>query len=172
MIRLALCLAPLMLSATAARAQVYINGQIDQSVIAATAAAQATAVVQAPIPQPSSSAPPMEMIGGAVGNSLVYRRADDVQPRISRTVSGVTGAAGTAIVTWAALPSVGKLTVTPYVSSTETKPPRCYPVIGTVTTTGATIKCFVDKSLLALGVLPSEAAGAGVQFDVLALPGS
>jgi len=131
------------------------------------------AAIQAQIPQPSDAVPMPDMAtAGAIGSSPRYRRPDDQAPRISRTVSGTTGTAGTAAVTWAAMPSVPKLTVTPYVGSAETLPARCYPVVGTITTTGATIKCYRDRALLALLQLPAEVAPAGIQFDVLVLPGS
>jgi hypothetical protein len=127
----------------------------------------------AQIPQPSSSVPSADMAtAGQLGSSARYRRVDDQAPRISRTVSGTTDATGSGAVSWPAMPSAPKLTVTPYVSSTETLPPACYPVLGTVTTTGATIRCYKSQSLLGLGVLPFTVAPSGVQFDVLALPGS
>jgi hypothetical protein len=138
----------------------------------ATAAQTAAAAAQAAIPVPASTTPGMEMVGGAAGTTNTFRRGDAIQPRISRTVSGTTSAAGTAAVTWQAMGSVPKLVVTPYVTSTETQVPTCYPVTGTVTTTGATIKCFRTQTLLGLGLIPFTVAPAGVQFDVLALPGS
>lgn len=131
------------------------------------------AAIQAKIPQPATSIPPADMAAsGAAGSSPQYRPIDAQAPRVSRTVSGVTGAAGTAAITWAAMPSIPKLTVTPYVGSADTQVATCYPVVGTVTTTGATIKCFRTQTLLGLGLVPFIVAPAGVQFDVLALPGS
>lgn len=131
------------------------------------------AALQAQIPQPSNSIPVADMAtSGQVGSSARYRRPDDQAPRISRTVSGTTGASGTAVVTWPSMGSVPKLTVTPYVTSADTQVPTCYPVAGTITTTGATIKCFRTQTLLGLGLLPFTVAPAGVQFDVLALPQS
>jgi len=131
------------------------------------------AAVQAQIPLPSESPPTPDMAtAGSLGSSPRYRRPDDQAPRISRTVSGVTGAAGTAALTWPAMPGVPKLTVTPYVSSADTQVPTCFPVVGTITTTGATIKCFRTQSILGLGLVPFVVAPAGVQFDVLALPAS
>lgn len=127
----------------------------------------------AQIPQPSSSVPAPDMAtSGVIGSSPRYRRIDDQAPRISRTVSGVTLSTGSGAVTWPEMSSVPKLTVTPYVSSTETLPPACYPVLGTVTTTGATIRCYKTQSILGLGLVPFTVAPSGVQFDVLALPGS
>lgn len=130
------------------------------------------AAVQAQIPQPSDSVPAADMAtSGQVGSSARYRRPDDQAPRISRVVKQVvTAANGSAVVTWTAMPSVPGLTITEYVGTSDTVTPACFPVTGTVTTTGATIKCFVDQTLLGLGLLPRKVAGAGVTFDVLALP--
>lgn len=135
------------------------------------------AAVQAQIPQPSDSVPSADMAtAGQVGTSPRYRRPDDQAPRISRTVSGVTVAGGTGTVTWPVMPSIPKLTVTPYVASNSVQAPICLPVTGTVTTTGATVKCWstqtITVSVLGAVVAPITAAAAGVQFDVLALPGS
>lgn len=121
---------------------------------------------------PMAMVPPTESVGGSAGSGTNCRLANAVQPRISRTVSGTTAANGQAVITWPDMGSVPKLTVTPYVASNETAPFTCYPVIGTVTSTGATIKCYQDQSILGLGLLPRKAAVAGVQFDVLALPAS
>lgn len=147
---------------------------VDQAARDAAAAAQAKAdAAQAAIPIPASTIPGMEMVGGAAGSANTFRRGDAVQPRISRTIKqAVTGSNGTATVSWPAMPSVPALTLTEYVAANDTVAPSCYPVTGTVTTTGATIKCFVDQSILGLGLLPRKAAGAGVTFDVLALPAS
>ncbi|KTR81593.1 hypothetical protein NS277_16440 [Novosphingobium barchaimii] len=135
------------------------------------------AAVQAQIPQPSDSVPVAYMAtSGQVGTSPRYRRPDDQAPRISRTVSGTTTTGGSGAVTWPAMPSIPKLTVTPYVTSNAVQAPICLPVTGTVTTTGATIKCWstqtITVSVLGPVVAPITAAAAGVQFDVLALPGS
>jgi hypothetical protein len=124
--------------------------------------------------QPSASVPPMETVGGAAGSGTGCRLANSIQPRISRTVTGVTTSAGTGTVTWPAMPSVPKLTVTPYVASGAVQAPMCFPVAGSVTTTGATVKCFttqtVTVAVLGAVVAPIITAAAGVSFDVLALP--
>jgi hypothetical protein len=146
---------------------------VDTAARAAAAEAKSAAdAAAAAIPVPASTVPGMETIGGAAGSANTFRRGDAVQPRISRTVSGTTGANGQATISWPAMPSAPKLTVTPYVTSAETQVPTCYPVAGTVTTTGAVIKCFRTQTLLGLGLIPFTVAPAGVQFDVLALPGS
>ncbi|MFZ2996668.1 hypothetical protein [Sphingobium sp.] len=166
-----------------ASAQSLAGGTIDASQVASRndlAAKQAQidalaaqlAAAQAAIPKPSDAVPSADMMtAGTVGSSLRFRRVDDQAPRLSRTVKQqVTSANGTAVITWAAMPSVPGLTITEYVTANDTIAPSCYPVAGTVTTTGATIKCYVDQSLIGLGLLPRKAAGAGVTFDVLALP--
>lgn len=122
--------------------------------------------------QPSASVPPMEMVGGAAGSGDTCRLANAIQPRISRMVSGVTTSAGSGVITWPAMPTMPKLTVTPYVAANATQVPACYPVTGTVTVTGATIACYMTQTILGLGLVPFAKATAGVTFDVLALPGS
>lgn len=154
-------------------ATVASKAEVQAAQTAADNAASAAAAAQAAIPVPASTIPGMEMVGGAAGSTNTFRRGDAVQPRISRTVSGTTGSNGQAAVTWPSMASIPKLTVTSYVASTAvTLPPTCYPVTGTVTTTGATIKCYVDQTILGLGLVPRANAAAGVAFDVLALPGS
>lgn len=143
---------------------------------AAQNAANAAQTVAASACQPSATVPPMETVGGAAGSGDACRLANAVQPRISRTVTGTTTTGGSGNASWAAMPAVPKLTVTPYVASSAVQAPMCFPVSGTVTTTGATIKCFTSQSvtvsLLGAVVAPVTTAAAGVTFDVLALPGS
>ncbi len=143
---------------------------------AAQSAAAAAQTAAAAACQPSATVPPMETVGGSGGSGEACRLANAVQPRISRTVTGTTIAGGTGTVTWPAMTAVPKLTVTPYVASNAAQAPSCFPVTGSVTTTGATIKCFTSQSvtvsLLGAVVAPVTTAAAGVQFDVLALPAS
>lgn len=147
-----------------------------QAATQAKAAADAAAQAAAAACQPSATIPPMEVVGGSAGSGDACRLANAVQPRISRTVQGVTVAGGTGTVTWPAMPTPPRLTVTPYVASTASSAPLCFPVAGTVTTTGATIKCYttqsVTVSILGAVVAPITTAAAGVTFDVLALPAS
>lgn len=151
------------LAATSAFAQVsYAPAAIDTTNFATKAEAC----------PPASSMPPMEAVAATAGSATTCRRSDAVQPRISRSVSGVTGADGTAAITWPAMPSVPKVDVTPYVGASDTQVPACFPVTGTVTTTGATIKCYKTQSILGLGIAPYAAATAGVAFDILVLPAS
>lgn len=147
-----------------------------QNAAQAKAAADAAALAAAAACQPSATIPPMETIGGSAGSGDACRLANAVQPRISRTVQGVTASGGTGSVTWPAMPSPPRVTVTPYVASSAVQAPMCFPVAGTVTITGATIKCFTSQSvtvsILGAVVAPVTTAAAGVQFDVLALPAS
>ena len=141
------------------------------------ATAKDIAAIQAQIPKPATTIPPADMANsGMPGSSSQYRPIDAQAPRISRTVSGTTVTGGTGTVSWPAMSSVPKLTVTPYVASGALQAPICTPVAGTVTTTGATIKCWstqsVTVSILGAVIAPITTAAAGIQFDVLALPGS
>jgi len=135
------------------------------------------AAIQAQIPRPATSVPPADMAASGVpGTSPQYRPIDAQAPRISRTVSGTTTTGGTGTVTWPAMSAVPKLTVTPYAASAALQAPICVPVAGTITTTGATIKCWstqaITVSVLGAVVAPVTTAAAGIQFDVLALPAS
>ena len=158
-------------------------GQVDTSTLATKAEVQAAAstasaaqTAAANACQPDPSVPPMETVGGAAGSGSGCRLANSIQPRISRTVTGTTVSGGTGTVSWPAMPSVPKLTVTPYVASSAAQAPMCFPVAGSVTATGATVKCFTSQSVtvsvLGAVVAPVTTAAAGVTFDVLALPGS
>jgi len=161
------------LAAKADAAAVATKAELAAKADAATAATKAeVAVVAGSIPKPATSVPSADMMTtGKMGTVNEFRRPDDQAPRISRVIKGVvTGANGTAAVTWATMTSVPGLTITVYVAANATAVPECKPVIGTVTTTGATVKCFEDQSILGLGLLPRKIAGAGVTFDVLALP--
>lgn len=143
---------------------------------AAQTAAQQAAQAAAVACKPGATIPPMEIVGGSAGSGDACRLDNAVQPRISRTVTGVTVSGGTGVVSWPAMPSVPRLTVTPYVASSATQAPMCFPVTGSVTITGATIKCYTSQSvtvsILGAVVAPITTAAAGVTFDVLALPQS
>jgi hypothetical protein len=132
------------------------------------------AAVAAAVPVPSSTVPPAEVIGGAVGSQMVFRRADDVQPRITRAAPCTTVAAGTCSVTWPVMPAVPLVIPVPTIASTAAQAPLCFPVTGSITTTGATIKCFTSQSvtvsLLGAVVAPITTAAAGVPVQVFAVP--
>jgi len=119
--------------------------------------------------------PSMETVGGSPGTDIGQcRPVNSVQPRITRSVAFTTGSAGTVAVTWAALPSVPLVFPIPNVANAATQGALCYPVVGTITTTGATIKCYttqsVTVSILGAVVAPITTAGAGVTGQVLAIP--
>jgi len=128
----------------------------------------------ATIPVPASTVPPAEVIGGAAGATMTFRRGDAIQPRITRAVVGTTSTGGTLSVTWAALPTVPIVIPVPFVASGAGQAPLCMPVTGTVTTTGATVKCFTSQSvtvsLLGAVVAPLTTAASGVQVQVFAVP--
>jgi len=165
--RLAIVLAALALAPAAVCAQMV-------TALDPPASAGQLAALQAQIPLPSDAPPDPDMAtGGAVGSSPRYRRPDDQAPRLSRVVkSAVAGTDGTVAVSWPAMPSVPGLQLTPYAALGTANPARCYPVAGTVTASGATIRCVRPTSVLSLGILPADVSAPGTVFDVLALPGS
>lgn len=128
--------------------------------------------IMAAIPTPATTIPTMETVGGVAGTSNTYRRGDAVQPRITRSVTCTTVAGGTCEVTWATMQTVPLVYPIPAIPSGATQPVPCYPVSGTITTTGATIKCFASQSILGLGLLPFTTGAAGVTVQVLAIPPS
>lgn len=164
----------------AALAQVFTSAPppASQSVTVNGIAPDGSGNITLAIPQPASTTPGMETVGGAPGASMLYRRADAVQPRITRAVSCTTASNGQCAVTWTDIGSANpKLVITEYVASTSaTQAPVCAPVSGTVTATGATIKCWttqsVTVSLLGAVVAPLTTAGAGVVVDIIAVPGA
>lgn len=143
---------------------------------AAAAAASAANAKALSACQPSASVPPMETVGGSAGSGLDCRLSNAVQPRISRVAVGTTVTGGTIAVSWPAMPAVPSVFPIPRVAAGATQVPICASVAGSVTTTGATIKCFttqsVTVSLLGAVVAPVTTAAAGVTVDVLAIPQS
>lgn len=126
--------------------------------------------------QPAASVPPMETVGGSGGSGVDCRLSNAVQPRISRVAVGTTVTGGTIAVTWPAMSAVPSVFPLPRVASGATQVPICATVSGSVSATGATIKCFttqsVTVSLLGAVVAPVTTAAAGVTVDVLAIPQS
>jgi len=154
----------------AAHAQLAVVPKpVDTSTLATKS--EVTAIA-AQIPQPATTIPSPDMTTTGVADpSLVFRPIGAQAPRITRSVKqAVTGSNGTATITWAAMPTVPALDITEYVTSADQAVPQCYGVIGTVTTTGATIKCYIDQSIGGLGLFPRKVAGAGIVFDVIAVP--
>lgn len=142
---------------------------VDTSVIT-----QQITTMQAAIPVPASTVPATETVAGAAGATMTFRRGDAVQPRITRAVVGTTNASGLVVVTWESLPSTPIVVPVPFVASGAGQAPLCMPVSGSVTVTGATIKCFTSQSvtvsLLGAVVAPVTTAAAGVQVQVFAVP--
>lgn len=141
------------------------------------ATTSALSAVSAAIPVAASTIPNMETVGGAVGTAGTYRPGNAAQPRITRSVAFTTGAAGTVAVTWADIGTTSPLVFPiPNVASGATQGPLCYPVSGTISATGATIKCFttqtVTVSILGAVVAPLTTAGSGVTGQVIAIPPS
>lgn len=130
------------------------------------------AAVQAQIPQPASTAPPMEVVGGAAGSGPTFRRGDAVQPRISRTVGFTTAANGQSVVTWQDMGAVPKVYIQENITSGATNVPKCYPIASTISATGVTVACYITQSILGLGIVPFTTATAGISGQVLALPAS
>lgn len=172
----ALLLAALLLPAVAQAQTVspLVVPVIDTSNLATKAevAAKANASALAALCTPAATIPPMEVVGGSAGSGNTCRLANAVQPRISRTVPFTTGAAGTATVAWADMGAIPLLNVQENVTASATNVPKCYPVIGTITATGATIKCYLTQSILGLGLVPFVAASSGVVGQVIAIPQS
>lgn len=164
------------------------SAQVDTSNLATKADAQAaaTAAAQAKTAADAAAAsaatkctaqpmiPPTEVVGGAAGSGTNCRVVNSIQPRITRVVPFTTTAAGTADVTWAALGSAPGVVVVPTVASGASSAPICLPVAGTITTTGATIRCWttqsVTVSILGAAVAPITTAAAGVTGSVIAIP--
>lgn len=188
----------LALIATPSAAQVvYPPAAIDPAALptkadvqAAAAAANAAAVVANAAQTAAASkcaatpvVPPMEVVGGSAGTSTAgCRPVNSVQPRITRSAAFTTAAGGSVAVTWPAMNDASGNPITPLVfpipniAAGATQAPSCYPVTGTITSTGVTLKCFttqtVTVSILGASVAPITTAAAGVTGQVLAIPGS
>lgn len=141
--------------------------------VTATATAAQTAAASAC--QPMATVPPMEAVGGSPGSGTNCRLANSVQPRITRVVPFITGAGGTVAVTWADMGAVPGVMPVGYATSTATAFPKCAPVIGTITSTGATIKCtmpFVTVGVLGTSTSIIDTPTSGISGTVFAIPNS
>jgi len=143
----------------------------DAAAAAAVAAAQAATACQ-----PGATTPPAEAIGGWAGSGSACRLANSVQPRITRAAIVATNASGTAAVTWPAMPAVPVVLPIAILPTSTSQPIDCFPIAGTITTTGASIKCYtaqtVTVSILGAVVAPFTTAAAGVSVQVVAIPTS
>lgn len=133
--------------------------------------------VQAQIPQPASTPPPAEMIGGAVGSAGTYRPADARQPRITRSTTLTLGADGTATFDWTEQGALS-LPVQPVVTPIHAGAgvPDCWAI--SVSTTSVRVKCVVETiaavTILGVGIIgsTSNANAAGMTVGVIVLPKS
>lgn len=134
------------------------------------------AEMTAAMPLPSTAAPPAETPGGALGSSMRYRRADDVQPRITRATTVTTAADGTFSGTWAmALSAAPTIIMTPINAGSQ--PIQCNLTSAPTTTTFAG-KCWTAQTTLlnlsiitaGLTLAPATASSAGVSVQVIAIP--
>lgn len=142
---------------------------------AKTSLAASIAAVAATVPVPRSTVPLMDTIGGAAGTAGTYLPGNTQQQRITRTFVGVTNATGIITATWAAMP-VAPNSVVAFADTTAsaTMPTPCAPIAGTVTTTGAQVKCWtaqtVTVSLLGATVAPFTTTASGVTVRITAVP--
>lgn len=149
---------------------VYVQGQ-------AGAQSVETSSLNGP-PQPSSTVPNPEGVGGAVGSSVEFMRADATLPRITRSTTVLTDASGNWSVTWS-MAMMATPTVFPIAVNSGAQPISCN--VATRTTTGATGRCWtassgslLNLSIITAGltVLPYGNSAAGVQVQVIAIPPS
>lgn len=158
-----------------------VQAASDAATAASSVAAQAASAASAAQTTAASKCsatpivPGMEVVGGSAGtNTGQCRPINAVQPRITRSVAFTTGAGGTVAVTWADMGAAPLVFVVPNVASGATQAPVCYPVAGTITSTGATVKCYttqsVTVSILGSVIAPVTTAGAGVTGQILAIP--
>lgn len=131
--------------------------------------------VQALMPQPASTIPANEQVGGAVGAATEYMRSDAKIPRITRAATVVTDASGNWSVTWAT-PLLVTPAVIPLPVNPGTQPIVCN--VSTSTTTGATGSCWQARTLPAvIGLLTVllnysvfTTPPTGTQVQLVALP--
>lgn len=121
------------------------------------------AQVQALLPQPASTIPQNEAVGGAVGAATNYMRADAKIPRITRAAMVTTDTGGNWSVSW----STSLMTtpaVLPVPVNTGTQPVVCN--VATASITGATGRCWLARTLPATLTLLT----ALVSYDVFGTP--
>lgn len=167
-----------------ARAQILINGvpptTLDTSVLATKAE---VAVVQANACAPASTVPPMEAVTASAGSASDCRRADAVQPRISRTGSCTLAANGACSGSWDGGNFPAGATVHPVGDPTPVnagaQPITCN-YTATPTVSGFALKCWTGQSsvlslsLVTTGttVLPFATPAAGIVVKATAIPTS
>lgn len=132
--------------------------------------------IQAQIPQPASTVPPTEMIGGAVGTPGTYRPADARQPRITRSKTVTLAADGTATFDWTAQGALGapvQVAITPVYTGSGV--PKCWAV--SASATAVTVKCVMETvALLSVAGINigsvTNSVPTGLQVGVIVLPTS
>lgn len=129
--------------------------------------AASTYLTSVALPVAASATPNSETVGGAIGTSAAYMRADARLPRISRTTTVTTAADGTFSVTWAsALVSAPNVVLTPIWSS-AVQPPVCV-LTAAPTTTTVTGRCWASQKLPSTLTLLSQL----LSYDIFANPAS
>lgn len=169
MIRL---IAALMLIATPAAAGIDAPPIVSQSVKVNGVAPDVNGNIALPMPTPSGSIPSNETIGGAVGASAAYMRADAQIPRISRAGSCVLNASGVCTITWVSPLSVAPNIILQPISS-GSMPVSCN-VTAAPTTTTVSVRCWtaqtVTVSILGAVVAPFTTAASGITVQATAIP--
>lgn len=164
------------LVSSSATAQVVSPAPIDTKSVATKAD---IAALQAAMPQPATTVPPIEVPAGTVGTAGTYRPADSAMPRITRAGSCALSASGTCTVTWSlALPASANspnVIVTPI--NTGSQPISCN-LTAVPTATSASIRCWTSQTTsltlpivtAGLTLAPNVAAAPGTVVQVTALP--
>lgn len=129
------------------------------------------------LPQPAGAVPPPEVVGGAPGSALTYRRSDAVQPRITRSTTLTLDVNGTATFDWTAQGALNgpvQVALTPVYTGASV--PTCYATA--VSTTAVSIKCMlmstsnITLALVTAGLNLFGGSAAGMSVGVIALPKS
>lgn len=134
-----------------------------------------TGAVTVTVPDPASSTPVPEVVGGAVGSAVTYMRSDAVIPRISRATTVTTTTGGVFSGTWAtALAATPNIVLVPVYTGVGNA--TCFLTAAPTTTTFAG-KCTTDQSaLLNLSIVTAGltigpiASPTGMSVQVFAIP--
>lgn len=121
------------------------------------------AQVQALVPQPASTVPQTEAVGGAVGAATNYMRADAKIPRITRAAMVVTDASGNWSVTWSSA-LLATPAVLPVPVNASAQPIVCN--VSVASATGASGRCWLARTLPATLTLLT----ALVSYDLFGVP--
>lgn len=127
------------------------------------------------VPQPAAVIPSSEMVGGSVGASTDYMRADARLPRITRAVTVTTDSGGTFSGTWSTPFAVAPtIVMTPIAASTSidcqlTAPPTASGFQGRCWSAQTTL---LNLSIITAGISlnPVTNTAAGVQIQVIGIP--